>query len=90
LVVALRGSPLRVEHLRVTVIELALLAFFKPRSPARTALLMPRACLLAASSRLPRAVVSSAVHSPLRSLRSFAQYSSRFLISRSKPRSGGS
>jgi len=33
---------------------------------------------------------SGARHFPPRSLRSFAQYSRRFLISRSKPRSGGS
>ena len=41
-----------------------------------------------ASSAQPAPAVDN-FHSPPRSLRSFAQYSSRFLISRSKPRSGG-
>jgi hypothetical protein len=43
---------------------------------------------LLASTRLAWSAATS--HGALRSLRSFAQYSSRFLISRSKPRSGGS
>ena len=47
-----------------------------------------RSGLLPPAARLARAV-SAAPHELPRSRRSFAQYSSRFLISRSKPRSGG-
>ncbi len=43
---------------------------------------------LPAAARLPWS--AAAFHEPPRSFRSFAQYSSRFLISRSNPRSGGS
>ena len=61
----------------------------EPRCTARAALHgadRPAAARRPADAgRLP-----SLAHSPSRSLRSFAQYSSRFLISRSKPRSGGS
>jgi hypothetical protein len=63
-------------------------AFTKPRRVTPAARLMPWAGLLASSARLARAVASSA-HSSPRSLRSLAQYSNLFLISRSKPRSGG-
>jgi hypothetical protein len=56
---------------------------------ARLTRLMPRPGLLTAAAGLARAGFS-APHAPPRSFRSFAQYSSRFLISRSKPRSGGS
>jgi hypothetical protein len=52
------------------------------------ALLVPWPCGLLAAAWL--AWSSRTSHPPLRSRRSFAQYSSRFLISRSKPRSGGS
>ena len=67
---------------------LAALAFAEPRSATRAALLMPRSRLLPSAARLARPVTSP-VHSYPRSLRNFAQYSSRFRISRSKPRSGG-
>ena len=54
-------------------------------------LLMPRTGNLFAATRLPRSTPARrASHDPPRSRRSFAQYSNRFLISRSKPRSGGS
>jgi hypothetical protein len=43
---------------------------------------------LPATARLSWSAAASQL--PLRSRRSLAQYSSRFLISRSKPRSGGS
>ncbi len=49
---------------------------------------MSRAGDLLAAARLPWSAF--APHVSLRSRRSFAQYSRRFLISRSKPRSGGS
>src|SRR5581483_3076729 len=49
---------------------------------------MPRPCGLLAAARLTWSARAS--HWPLRSRRSLAQYSRRFLISRSKPRSGGS
>jgi hypothetical protein len=52
------------------------------------AVAMPRAGDLLAAPGLPWS--APAAHQPPRSLRSLAQYSSRFLISRSKPRSGGS
>ena len=51
-------------------------------------MLMPGAGGLLAATGLPRPSIAS--HVPLRSRRILAQYSSRFLISRSKPRSGGS
>ena len=51
------------------------------------AIRVARARALLAAARLTWSV--SAPHSPPRSLRNLAQYSSRFLISRSKPRSGG-
>ena len=50
---------------------------------------MPWPRYLAATTRLARAGASAA-HALPRSFLSFAQYSKRFLISRSKPRSGGS
>jgi hypothetical protein len=56
---------------------------------AHLARLMARSGLLTAAAGLARTGFSPA-HAPPRSFRSFAQYSSRFLISRSKPRSGGS
>jgi hypothetical protein len=52
------------------------------------ALLVARPGHLPAAARLARSV-SAASHEEPRSFLSFAQYSSRFLISRSKPRSGG-
>jgi hypothetical protein len=64
------------------------IAFAEARATARPPRLMPRASLLPPAARLTGTVAPSA-HSPPLSLRSFAQYSSRFLISRSKPRSGG-
>jgi hypothetical protein len=64
----------------------AALAFVRASRPAA---LMAWSCLLSSAAGLARAAASPA-HYPLRSLRSFAQYSNRFLISRSKPRSGGS
>jgi hypothetical protein len=52
---------------------------------------MSRAGDLLAAARLPRSAAAlRAFHEPPRSRRIFAQYSSRFLISRSNPRSGGS
>ena len=52
----------------------------------RTAARRPRA----GSRRAARSATTRCDSHELRSFRSFAQYSSRFLISRSKPRSGGS
>ena len=73
--VALRGA-LRA-HLRVTDQR------FGRLTPS-----MPWPGLLPSAARLTR-TLSAASHEEPRSLRSFAQYSSRFLTSRSKPRSGG-
>ena len=54
-------------------------------------MVMPLAGHLFAAARLARSTAAlRASHEAPRSRRSFAQYSSRFLISRSKPRSGGS
>jgi hypothetical protein len=54
----------------------------------------PTCCQMARAGDLPAAAglawSTVASQDPPRSLRSFAQYSRRFLISRSKPRSGGS
>ena len=80
------GDPSRI--LAASAEALAAFAFAEPRSATRAALLMPRSRLLPSAARLARPVTSP-VHSYPRSLRNFAQYSSRFRISRSKPRSGG-
>ncbi len=59
-----------------------------PAIPPIRARLVPRARHLPAATGLSRS--AAAFHVPPFSFRSFAQYSSRFLISRSKPRSSGS
>src|SRR5262249_11298625 len=78
-VVLLRRRPevcrLRDPHFRATVMRFAASKMPWPRH-------------LPAAARLTWAGTSAA-HAPPRSFLSFAQYSSRFLISRSKPRSGG-